>query len=313
MSGSINETRDRQAFQGSSFKTSPLEQIRTLLVSFVQGLYNGAPVGTYHWEPEEENTEIIIRDENPINVETAGQRPAVNFTMGGVDFYNVGMDDLNDYNFNTGKKTKGVLVPGVMSVNVSSRSDIEAANLAWHISEHVWLLREILLKQGFFEIGRGLKISPPSLAGSIVSGDMNDEWSVVTVSIPWQIARKSAFTPLGREVVDNICAFVTANTPQPVESTGWPAAPSGQRPYSISECAPPSFAPLASDAYGGTPDPSGTKSNPLPLVPHPLNPAKIVTVRVARPYRAGLRMSSAGRAPALPIDGRCVEKSEVAT
>ena len=312
MSGSIYQTRDRSAFLGSSFVSSPLEQIRTLIVSFVQGLFNGAPVGSYHWEPEDENTEIIIRDENPINVEKIGQRPAINFTMGGVDFYNVGMDDLLDYSFSLDKKTKGILVPGVISINCSSRTDIEVHNLAWIVAEHIWLLRELLLKQGFFEIGRGLKISPPSPAGSLVSGDMSDEWTVSTVSVPWQIARKSAFTPLGKVVVNRICEFVHARTPKPVESLGWPSDLSGH-PFSISECMPPSFAPEASDAYGNTPDPAGTKSNPLPLVPHPLNPAKIVTVRTVRPYRAGLRRNSSGRAPALPIDERCVVKSEVAT
>lgn len=309
MSSSVNEVRNRQGFLGSSFRFTPLEHVRTLVISFVQGLFNGAPAGCYHWEPEEERTEIIIRDENPINVEKVGQRPAINFTMGEIRFYNVGIDDMIDYDFATGKKTKGVLVPGVISVNVCSRSDIEAHNLAWVVGEHIWLLREILLRQGFFEIGRGITISPPTSAGSIVSNDMADEWTCSTVSVPWQFARKSAFTPLGRDIVDNICVFMAVNAPKPVESMGWPAHPSGS-PFSVHECPPPSYAPLASDSRGGTPDPAGNKSNPLPLVPHPLNPAKTVTVRTVRPYRAGLRMSSAGRAPALPIEDRCVENSE---
>lgn len=312
MSSSINETRNQQGFDGSSFRFTPLEQVRTLVISFVQGLFNGSPVGCYHFEFEEENTEIIIRDENPINVEQIGQRPAINFTMGQVNFYNVGMDDLIDYDFSIGKKTKGVLVPGTISINVSSRSDIEAHNLAWVIGEHIWLLRELMLKQGFFEIGRGITITPPTGAGSIISGDQSDEWVVSTVSVPWQFARKSSFTPLGQEIVNNICAFVTANPARRVESTGWPHHSSG-RPYNVHECPPPSFAPLASDARGGTPDPAGNKNNLLPLVPHPLNPSKTVTIRTIRPYRAGLRMSSAGRAPSLPIDDQCVEKSVVAT
>lgn len=312
MSSSVSDTRDRQGFLGSSFKHTPLEQVRTLIISFTQGLFNGAPLGSYHWEPEPERTEIIIRDENPINVETIGQRPALNFTMGNTQFYSVGMDDLLEYDFATGRKTKGILAPGVMSVNCCSRSDIECHNLAWIVGEHIWLLRELLLRQGFFEIGRGINISPPSPAGSIVSGDQGDEWYCSTLSVPWQFARKSAFTPLGQQVVENICAFLRTNAAKPVESMGWPHDPTG-RPYNIHECLPPSYAPLASDSRGGTPDPAGNRSNPLPRVPHPLNPSKTVTVRTVRPYRAGLRMSSAGRAPALPIEDRCVEKSEVAT
>lgn len=288
MSTSVPHTRDRQAFDGSSFKNTPLEHVRETLTSFVQGLFHGAPLGSYHWEPEEERTEIVIRDENPIQVSTVGQRPAVNLMMGTTQFYSVGMDDLIDYSFSMGQKTKGLLVPGVTNINVCSRTDIEAHNLAWVIAEHIWLLRELLLRKGFFEIGRGISVSPPGPAGSVVAGDQGDEWYCSSLSVPWQFARKSAFTPLGQQVVNSIVARLEARTPRHVESLGWPADDHNQ-PYQIEERLPPSFAPLASDAHGGTADPAGSRSNSLPRVPHPLNPAKIVTVRQVRPYRAGLR------------------------
>lgn len=288
MTSSVNTTRDRQAFLGSSFKSTPLEQVRVLLVSFVQGLFGGAPLGSYHWDEEESKTEIIIRDENPIHVETIGVRPAMNFTMGTTQFYSVGMDDMMDYSFSNERKVKGILAPGVMSINACSRSDVEAHNLAWIVGEHIWLLRELLLRQGFFEIGRGISISAPSPAGSLVAGDQSDEWTCSTVSVPWQFARMSAFTPLGRTVVQNICARISTNAARHVESMGWPFDPSGS-PYDITEQPPGSFAPNASDARGGTPDPAGNKSNPLPRVPHPLNPSKTVVLRTVRPYRAGLR------------------------
>lgn len=288
MSSSIRNTRDRQGFEGSSFRSTPLEQVRTVIIRFTQGLFNAAPLGSYHWEPDDSRTEIIIRDENPIHVETIGQRPAVNFTMGNTQFYSMGMDDMLSYDFAHGRKVKGVLAPGVISINICSRSDIEAHNLAWIIGEHIWLLRELLLKQGFFEIGRGISISPPSGAGSIVAGDQSDEWMCCALSVPWQFARMSAFTPLGHQIVQSIQAHLQTSAPQHVESLGWPYDPSGS-PFSIEQSLPSSFAPSASDARGGTPDPAGNKPNPLPRVPHPLNPSKTVTVRVVRPYRSGLR------------------------
>jgi len=139
--------------------------VRTVAIAFVQGLFNGAPTGCYHWEPDDEKTEIIIRDENPIHVDKYGMRPCINFTHGTAEFYHVGMDDLHDFNFANGKKTKGLLVPGTITANVCSRSDIEAHNLAWVVAEHVWLLREILIAQGFFEIGRGMRVTPPHHQG----------------------------------------------------------------------------------------------------------------------------------------------------
>lgn len=257
-------------------------------MSFVQGLFAGAQPGEYHWTPDEQTTEIVIRDENPINVEKIGARPAINFTIGAVQFYSLGMDDMLGYDFKNAKKTKSVLVPGVTTINVSSRTDIEAHNLAWVVSEHIWLLRELLMKEGFFEIGRGINISPPTPAGAVIQGDQGDEWYCSAISVPWQFARQSAFTPLGQNIANSIEATVNANTAKYFESTGWPAA-DHELPVNISEQPPAQFAPLASDAGGRSPDPAGVTSNPLPRVPHPLDPSKTVVVRVVKPHRANPR------------------------
>jgi hypothetical protein len=299
---------NRQGFPGSSFRYTPLEHVRTLFISFVQGLFAAAPPGQYHWVSDEDHTEIIIRDENPIHVNKYGQRPCINFTSGPIQFYHVGMDDLIGYDFSLAKKEKGFLVPGTMSINCCSRTDIEAHNLAWVVAEHIWLLRELFLKKGFFELGRGIGVSPPSGPGSVVANDSGDEWYCSTVSVPWQFARKSSFTPLGREVVKSIEASINMNPLRRVESLGWPEA-GHERPISEHFCSPPSFAPGASDAQGGTPDPAGLIDRKLPSQPHPLNPAQRVVVRTVRPNRSGLRAVSSGRAPSLPIDAQCEAKS----
>lgn len=293
---------------GSGFKTSPLEQARVLFVSFVQGLFAAAPPGEYHWDPDPQKTEIIIRDENPIHVEVIGKRPAINFSLGPVQFYHMGMDDLLEYKFSMARKDKGILIPGTMGINVCSRVDIEAHNLAWIVAEHIWLLRDLFMKRGFFELGRGIQITPPSNPGSIVQGDSADEWYCSTVSVPWQFSRTSALTPLGRTVINNMELALSLNDPKRVESLGWPSSNTADLPASVHEFPPAPFAPAASDLYG-TPDPAGLKDNPLPKQPHPLDPAKQVIVKVVRPNRAGLRNPRGVGASTLPIDLLNVEKS----
>lgn len=268
-----------------SFRRTPLEHTRVLFVGFCQGLFAEAPPGEYRWVPEEEKSEIIIRDENPLQVDTVGKRPAINFTMGHVSFYHLGMDDLVDYRFDTDRKTKGMLVPGTMSINCSSRNDIECHNIAWVVAEYIWLLRELFLARGFFELGRGIQVTPPSPSGSIIQGDSGDEWYTSAVVVPWQFARKSSFSPLGQRVVQSIQQRFRVIEARSASPQG-PAFGGHERPYLLHEQFPESFAPGASDARGGTPDPAGVNSNPLPTQPHPLNPAKQVTVRIVRPWRA---------------------------
>ena len=308
MPSSISGNRSDGGFPGSSFRHTPLEHVRTLFISFVQGLFAAAPPGAFHWNPDEDKSEIIIRDESPIHVDRYGQRPCINFTVGPIQFFHVGMDDLVSYRFDSGRKEKGFLVPGTMSLNICSRVDIEAHNLAWVVAEHIWLLRELFLKKGFFELGRGIQISPPSPPGSIVSSDSADEWFCSTLSVPWQFARKAAFTPQGLEIANSIEQRLNINQPRVLGDAGVVTV-EPELPVNISAFLPPSFASGASDSRGGTPDPSGIKSNPLPLQPHPLNPAQSVVVRTVRPNRAGLRSASIGSMQSLPIDGRGVKKS----
>ena len=281
-----------------------------MFVSFLQGLFGGAPAGQCRWDPDDNLSEIVIRDENPLNVESVGVRPAINFTMGAVQFYSLGIDDMLSFDFDTERKVKGVLVPGTMNVNVCSRSDIEAHDLAWVVSEHIWLLRELFLKMGFFELGRGNQISPPSPPGSIIAGDLGSEWYVSSVSVPFQFQRKSAFTPLGKEIVQNIIQSLTTMN-QRVESMGVPSA-GHEMPLATNMCPSPSFAPDVEDNFGVTPDPAGTRDVFLPKQPHPLNPSKTVTVRTAFPGRAAARTPTRPTgtvATTFPLTDPCVKES----
>lgn len=289
MPSRVHTTNPTGGFPGSSFKYTPLLHVRVVLTSFLQGLFAEAPPGNYRWSVDEEQTEIIIRDENPIHVQTLQMRPAITLTIGPCQFYSLGLDDMFTYDFSLDRKVKAVLVPGSTTINCCSRVDIEAHNLAWVVSEHIWLLRQLLMKAGFFEIGRNIQIAPPSQAGSIVTGDGADEWYCSSVSVPWQFSRKSAFTPLGQQIAQSIETHVHTRTPLLEDGRGGPALAGHEYPAQTHTQFPPAFAPGATDVYGRTPDPAGTRTYSLPTAPHPLNPAKLVVVETIRPWRVGAR------------------------
>jgi hypothetical protein len=306
VSAKVPETAGRASFPGSSFKYSPLRHVRVLFVTFVQGLFKASPKNCYHWSEDDEDTEIVISNSNSLDPDVLGKRPAITFTRGPIQFYSLGIDDRVSYDFTTDQKHKGVLVPGTMTINCLSRVELEAEDLAWVVAEHVWLLRDLLMKQGFFEIGRQPQIGSPSPAGSIIANDMGDEYTAVPITVPFQFARDSKFTPLGKQIVGSIQQQLTLATPKTFLSAGAPFH-NNEIPVNIAECPPPSFAPAASDARGGTPDPGGRKSPPfLSKQPHPLDASKTVTVRTVRPFRHGLRVPVPGQ---VPITDPCVEES----
>lgn len=307
----LDETDPRGEIPDSSFKYTPLQHVRVLFASFVQSLFFSAPRGSWHWDPNLDDTELVVTDENPINIDTVGRRPAITFTRGPVQFYSLGLDDMLSYNMETGSKTKSVLVPGTMSVNCCSKNDLESERIAWIIGEHLWLLRELLMKQGFFEIGRQPSIGSPSPAGSIVTGDNAKEWYCTTLFCPFQFYRTGKVTPLNKKIIQDMQLSLSAST-QPLSTNRYRQGVTGHElGVNLHECFPASFAPDASDAHGATPNMEG-EQQVLPLVPHPLNPAKTVTVRYATPNRPGLRPPSIG-GRVLPISKLCVEESTPAT
>lgn len=295
------ETRSKPLFPESSFKYNPLMHVRVLFVRFVQGLFAAAPEGSYRWRPDDENTEIYITDEGVVKAEVVEKMPTVAFTRGPVQFYNLGLDDLDGYNFPLDRKTKGVLLPGTMTINVCARVDLESEHVAFVIADHIWLLRDLLMKAGFFDVGRSIQVGAPSPAGSIIAGDSADEFFCTPVSVPFQFGRLSSFTPLGMTVVRSIEHSFRVRGIVRQFGLGAPRNDPNfdhEIPQSIHLCSPPSFAPDAQDLRRGD----------LSLQPHPLNPAVQVLVRVVRPVRTGLRLNPRGGS-VLPITRPCVEQS----
>lgn len=287
MAGRIPETQPAAGFPDSSFKYTPVRHVRVMFIRFCQGLFYAAPIGSYHWDEDENITEIVISNENKLDPEVISRRPGLHFTRGPLQFYSLGIDDMMSYEFDIDKKTRAVLVPGTMTINCVSRVQQESEDIAWVVMEHLWLLRHLLMRTGFFEIGRQPQMGSPSPAGSIVANDQGDEFVATPVSIPFQFPRTSSYTPLGKRIVQSVQhSLAVRSPPKYVGSLGVPAQGfNGQ--FNVQYEPPPSFAPNASDAQGQTPDPAGVRQVFLPRQPHPLNPAVTVIVRTVRFNRAG--------------------------
>lgn len=287
------------------FRDSPLEHVRSLFVGFLQGLFNASPPGVYHWT-DDETSEIFITNEGVIRAEEVGMRPAISITRGPVQFYSLGLDDMMGYDFRTGQKKKSVLVPGTSAINVCSRVPLESERLAWVCAEQLWLHRELLMRAGFFEIGRQPAIGSPTPAGSLVANDSSDEWFATSVTCPWQFYRTSQTTPINKRVVRNIENFLHTRLRR-VPDGGPISSPGANPPWLIQGHRPPPFAPEASDANGNSPRP-GERPPVVETVPHPLNPSQRVVVRAVRPNSPAVKPPAMG-GRTIPLSRPRVEDS----
>lgn len=311
----IAETRPLDGHT-SNFRKSPLRELRAMFVNFVQGLFAGAPPGEYRWVDDDDNTELVITNEMKIDPEVIMRRPGISFTRGPAQFYSLGIDDLMEYDMDIERKTKSALVPGTMNINCISRVMLECEDIAWWVAEYIWILRDLIIAQGLFDVGRTPQIGAPSAAGSLVANDQGDEFTVVAVSVPWQFARTSSYTPLGKRIVGGIeLVQSTSRAPmgmrlQRVEARGGPAyVPSGMQPnypwVVRRDQASPPFG--SRDVRGMTPDPAGIRGGGLPKQPSPYDPTAVTTVRIVQPSKPGqaLPQSSA----LVPISDPAVKES----
>jgi hypothetical protein len=301
----VTTTKPAGAIPEDSFKYSPLEHVRSLFVGFIQGLFAAQEPGHYRWDACLDTTEIFISDESPIHTTNVGQRPGVSVARGPVQFYSLGLDDMLSYDPATGAKRKSVLVPGTMAVHAISRVTLECERIAWWIAEELWANREELLRAGFFEIGRQPQILSPTPAGTLVQGDMADEYFATTVTCPFQFYRTTQVTPLGKTIVQHVNVAMRTRHPV-VASPAMPRTDSAEPPVAARVCPPPPFSP-ASDARGSTTS-AGEEDIVLPTTLHPLNPAQRVVLQVVRSNPRGVRPPSIG-GRIIPITAPCVPDS----
>lgn len=256
-----------------AFSEAPLTQLRKVYVAFAQGLFQSAPSG-YRWDPDDQVSEIYISDDMPVHAEVMQRRPAISFSRGPVQTINLGMDDMLSFDFQTGTKKKSLLVAGVMSIAVLSRVALESEQLAWVLSEQIWMNRGVFMRAGFYEMGRSFVVGAPSLAGSIVT-DGGDEVYATMVSSPFQFHRTSQASPLGRLILEHINTQVLQGGRVDHRPLGPVSGPGNGSSHRIRYV----------DRAG----------NELALQPDPDNPTNIVKVQAAHPYQAGRRPTIYGR------------------
>jgi hypothetical protein len=185
------------------FPEAPLEYVKQIYCGFVQGLFGSlSRESGYHWDADENLNQIVVKDSNSIIGQELNYRPGVLFARGPVQSQTLGFNDRMGYDPSTGQVTKSILIPGTMNINVVSRIPQEAENLAWVISEAIWVHKQMFMDAGFMDIGRFV-VGAPTAAGSLVEGDGGDEWYAVVASSPFQFFRTTVITPLGHKIADN--------------------------------------------------------------------------------------------------------------
>jgi len=201
------------------------------------------------------------------------------------------------YDLRDNSKKRGCLIVGNMIVNCCARVPLESEQLAYIVAEHLSVLRDMLHRWGFFDIGRNISIGSPSAPGSIIQNDSADEWFVTTMTSPFQLNRMSKTLPLEKPMVSAIETRMNGQL-TPISSSAVPYTSSGNLPYNV-----------AKDYQTSSELREGPIADDIQTLPHPLNPAVRVTIRPVRAGDPAIRPPSL-RGRAIPIIRVPVEESD---
>ena len=175
-----------------------------LYVQYLQGLFNFMPEGSYHWEPDDEISEIVIRAEAPLNMQTVGKRPAITVIMGPYQFSNIGIDNMlsvtthtDEYGTHLGaKKVRTDLMTGHIVVYCVADNDLAALRLGHLVQHHTRVNQRLLESEGgFHAIARpSPTVNSPSPPGQLIMGDPQS-LIMTQVNIPFQLQWTWETTP----------------------------------------------------------------------------------------------------------------------
>lgn len=197
----------------------PLLYFTRVYLLFLQGLFKSFPEGSYRWSDDEKLSEISITDQAPIPRDRIEQRPAIVAMRGPAQFGNLTLDQVRKVDTRTGAKERTDLVACTMTLNCIAKMGPEAQRIGWIVMRHLRSLKEMIHQAGVHKVGDEVSIGPESPPGSMVQGESDSEWAMVTVFSPFFFQWTEITTPADAPRFRHIEMHIRAGLAHPAAVT----------------------------------------------------------------------------------------------
>lgn len=193
----------------------PLYHYTRLFVRFLQLVFASFDKGKYHWELDQQLTEITISDQSTVAHDSVEQRPAILIARGPANFGNIAMDQFAGPHFDkqgklvrnidqaTGARRYTDLISASISFNCLSSEGVEAQRIAWICAMATRRLKRSLMRAGLHRVGEEIQVGAESAPGAIVQPD-GDEIIMVSVSVPFYFQDFWTIEPVDKVLLKNI-------------------------------------------------------------------------------------------------------------
>jgi hypothetical protein len=155
---------------------------------WLQGLFGSRPVGHYRWDRNISETEIVISDQMPTNIEPTNKRPIITTSRGPASWASMSINQVRDLDLSGQRKVYSDLLSCSMTISVIAREGLEAQGLAYMLFRMVPVFKPQLLRLGrMHAIGNNAQLTPETPHGALVPGSSVPEWKMVQLVVPMYI------------------------------------------------------------------------------------------------------------------------------
>ena len=155
---------------------------------WLQGLFRVRPLGQYRWSPNMTETEIVITDQNPDEVERTNKRPIISTARGPATFLSTSISQTQYLDIATDAKKVIDIISSSVTISVVAREGLEAQSLAYTIFRMIPVFKPSILRLGrMHHIGNNITVTPETQQGQILPGSSTPEWKMVQVIVPFTV------------------------------------------------------------------------------------------------------------------------------
>ena len=155
---------------------------------WLQGLFRTRPSGNYRWDSNMDETEIVITDQNPDNVEKTNTRPIIATARGPATWAGTSMGQSILHSFDSPRTTYTDLIGTSTTLSVIAREGLEAQNIAYFIFRMIPVFKDSIMRLGgIHAISNNVTLTQENQQGAVVPGSSSPEWKMIQVIIPFYI------------------------------------------------------------------------------------------------------------------------------
>lgn len=206
--GHIVSVRPLAEDRHTDIRTNPLGHAKKIFLFFLQELFAQENPSGLIWMQDPKETQIIIKGSFAKNVETNNKKPMILVDRSNAQIASRTLGSIEYVDHKSGGYVRTEQVPFSLVCRVLTVNEYVTEKIAWYVSFSTFMLRHLLIRQGFYYVGNQMMMGAPTPPPvGLVAGDQTD-MVMVQMQLPCSHLMTGGFTPLNRPILRDVSTKV---------------------------------------------------------------------------------------------------------